>query len=163
MWGSIWKFHDMCRENAVLVVGCSKAVSGLCFPEAKDCIFVDGPRNTTVTYVSEVAVLDTMFYHIQVSWEVRMRLEHPHVINAKPSIHSTASGYHGECSPNFLFISGMQPSYLGPAIISIECDLADAEGNTLGVPIKALHFQVLKHVAVRATAYKIGVHHVENM
>ena len=57
----------------------------------------------------------------------------------------------------------MQPSYLGPVILSIECDLADAEGNELGVPMKALKFQVRDHVAVRATAYKIGDHQLGNM
>ncbi len=61
------------------------------------------------------------------------------------------------------FVCSSQPSYVGPAIISIECDLVDAEGNGLGVPIKALQFQVLKHVAVRATAYKIGAHRMEKM
>jgi hypothetical protein len=57
----------------------------------------------------------------------------------------------------------MQASYLGPVIFSIECDLADAEGNGLGVPMKALKFQVRDQVAVRATAYKIGDHQLGNM
>ncbi len=150
----------------MLVVGCSKAVSGLCYPEAKECIFVDGPSNTTVNYVSEVAVLDAMFYHMQISWEVRTRTEHPQLIVAKAlmphvCLYRTASN---SISPLiFYLVCGSQPSYLGPVIMSIQCTLADAEGNTLGVPIKALQFRVLKHVAVRATAYKIGDHRVENM
>lgn len=157
---------DFCRDNALLVVGCSKAVSGLCYPEAKDCIFVDGPSNTTINYVSNVAVLDATFYHMQVSWEVRMRLYHPPG-NRKalmPHVCLYRAASRSMSHPNPLELSvGVQPSYLGPVIMSVECDLADAEGNTMGVPIKALQFQVLKHVAVRATAYKLGVHRVENM
>jgi hypothetical protein len=63
------KLH--CRGDAMLVVGCSKAVSGLCYPDMKHCTFVDGPANATINYVSEVPVSANMFYHIQVSWEVR--------------------------------------------------------------------------------------------
>ena len=63
------KLH--CRGDAILVVGCSKAVSGLCYPDMKHCTFVDGPANATINYVSEVPVSANMFYHIQVSWEVR--------------------------------------------------------------------------------------------
>ena len=62
------KLH--CRGDAMLVVGCSKAVSGLCYPDMKRCTFVDGPANTIINYVSEVPVSANMFYHIQVSWEV---------------------------------------------------------------------------------------------
>ena len=54
----------------MLVVGCSTAVSGLCYPDMKGCTFVDGPANATINYVSEVPVSTNMFYHIQVSWEV---------------------------------------------------------------------------------------------
>ncbi len=56
----------------------------------------------------------------------------------------------------------VQPSYVGPVIVSIECNLADAAGNELGVPLKAIKFQVRDHVAVRATAYKIGAHQLGN-
>lgn len=61
---------SLCRDNAVFFISCSKAVSGLCYPNMEDCVFVDGPFNATVGYISEVAVYGTMFYHIQISWEV---------------------------------------------------------------------------------------------
>lgn len=83
----------------MLVVGCSKAVSGVCYPEAKDCIFVDGPSNATVNYVSEVVVLDAMFYHIQVSWEVRLKIKHPR-LRIATHLHATALHLNIDGSPN---------------------------------------------------------------
>lgn len=60
----------MHRDNAVLVISCSDAVSGLCYPEVQQCMYVDGPVNTTVAYVSEVNAGPAVYYHMQVSWEV---------------------------------------------------------------------------------------------
>ncbi len=66
----------VCRGDAMLVIGCSEAVTGLCYPDMKACTFVDGPANATVQYVSEVAVSANIFYHIQISWEVSATSSH---------------------------------------------------------------------------------------
>jgi hypothetical protein len=69
-WHSFQNGLLCCRDTAVLVVSCSKTVSGLCYPAVQSCMYVDGPANTTIVYVSEVSMDAVVYYHLRVSWEV---------------------------------------------------------------------------------------------
>jgi hypothetical protein len=57
----------------------------------------------------------------------------------------------------------MQASYVGPLIVSMDCDLKDRQGNSLSQPLKPLIFQVRDHIDVRSTAYKIGGHTLDDL
>lgn len=61
----------LCRDSALLIVGCSSPVTGLCFPAIASCIYVDGPANATTDYVSETTILPNAYYSVQVAWDVR--------------------------------------------------------------------------------------------
>ena len=50
----------------------------------------------------------------------------------------------------------LQPSYLGPITVSVNCPLTNAAGQSLSAPIQPLTFSVLPIVAVRSSAYRIG-------
>lgn len=50
----------------------------------------------------------------------------------------------------------MQPSYLGPITVNVNCALTNAAGQPLSAPIQPLTFSVLPIVAVRSSAYRIG-------
>lgn len=47
----------------------------------------------------------------------------------------------------------MQASYVGPAIVTMECDLQDWQGLRLAAPLKPLRFNVQKYVSVQNGAY----------
>ena len=60
-----------CRSSALLVLGCSAPVSGLCYPAIASCIYLDGPLNGTTDFVSAIPASPSAVYNVQVSWEVR--------------------------------------------------------------------------------------------
>ena len=50
----------------------------------------------------------------------------------------------------------MQANYLGPMIVSIECELTSADGVPLGAAIPPLDFSVRQSVPVRSAGYSLG-------
>jgi hypothetical protein len=66
----LWQFMHGCgRDSAMLVVGCSAPVTGLCFPAIASCIYIDGPHNATTQYVSATTIAPNAFYNLQIAWE----------------------------------------------------------------------------------------------
>ncbi len=49
-----------------------------------------------------------------------------------------------------------QAGYLGPVIVSVDCQLADAHSVPLGAPMPPLSFKVLPSLPVRSTGYSLG-------
>ena len=59
-----------CRNDAVLLVICSRRVEGLCSPGIEGCVYVDGPQNATVDYTTELPLGLQKSYKLQIAWPV---------------------------------------------------------------------------------------------
>ena len=59
-----------CRDDALLVVICSRLVEGLCSPGIEGCVYVDGPQNATVNCATELPSWLRTSYKLQVAWPV---------------------------------------------------------------------------------------------
>ncbi|CAL5221279.1 g3441 [Coccomyxa viridis] len=104
------------RDDALLTLVCSEPVEGFCYPDVKQCVYVDGPEAATVIVLAESNKAASMWpsHSLRVSWKA---------------------------------------SYVGPVIITVDCNLRNQAGMPLVVPTQALEFHVQAHVPVQSGAY----------
>ncbi len=62
-----------CRDDALLTLVCSEPVEGFCYPDVKQCVYVDGPEAATVIVLAESNKAASMWpsHSLRVSWKVR--------------------------------------------------------------------------------------------
>lgn len=58
--------------------------------------------------------------------------------------------------PSWQHFLCLQAAYLGPVIVSIDCELTEAKSTPLGAAIPPLNFSVRQSVPVRSTGYSLG-------